>query len=74
MNITAKLLYDFVQCSHKVWRDVYGPQEEKIVEVNPFVELLWQRGLQHEEEVIARIGKYVDISKGDYRDRISRTI
>ena len=74
MNITAKLLYDYIQCPHKVWRDLYGPQEEKIVETNPFVELLWQRGLQHEEEVIRKIGEYVDVSKGSYEERIFKTI
>ena len=74
MYITAKLLYDYIQCPHKVWRDIYGPQEEKIIETNPFVELLWQRGLQREEKVIERIGKYVDLSKGRLKDRISQTI
>ena len=32
MYITASKLYDFIQCPHKVWRDIYGPQEEKIDE------------------------------------------
>lgn len=74
MNITAKLLYNYIQCPHRVWRDIYGPQEEKIKETNPFVELLWQKGLQHEEKVMKSIGKYVDISKGSLEERISRTM
>lgn len=74
MYITAKLLYDYIQCPHKVWRDLYGPQEEKIVEANPFIELLWQKGLQHEEEIIRKIGEYVDVSKGSYEERIFKTI
>ena len=45
MNITASSLYDYIQCPHKVWRDIYGPQEEKIQETNPFVQLLWEKGV-----------------------------
>lgn len=74
MNITAKLLYDYIQCPHKVWRDVYGPQEEKILKTNPFIELLWQKGLQHEEEIIRGIGKYVNVSEGSIEERIFKTI
>ena len=31
-TITGSKLYDYIQCPHKVWRDVYGPKEEKITE------------------------------------------
>ena len=48
-TITGSKLYDYIQCPHKVWRDVYGPKEEKITETNPFVELLWNRGVAHED-------------------------
>jgi len=37
--ITALKLYSYIQCSHKVWRDVWGPQDEKIQETNPFVQM-----------------------------------
>jgi predicted RecB family nuclease len=50
--ITASRLYDYLQCPHRVWRDIYGPQNEKSTEVNPFVKLLWDRGVQHEKDVI----------------------
>lgn len=74
MSITASMLYDYIQCPHRVWRDVWGPQEEKIQETNPFVELLWQRGIQHEKEVIQGIGPFVDLSKGTLIERYQTTL
>lgn len=46
-----------------MWRDVWGPQDEKIKETNPFVQLLWDRGVSHEERVVAGLGDYLDLSK-----------
>lgn len=71
--ITASRLYDFMQCPHKVWRDIYGPQEEKIDEKNPFVELLWEKGALHEKEIISEIGSFVDLSEGTIEERIDKT-
>lgn len=74
MPITASKLYDFLQCNHRVWRDVHGPQEERIKQTNPFVQLLWDRGVSHEKEVIKNIGKFVDISEGSYEKRVEKTL
>lgn len=74
MFITASKLYDFIQCPHKVWRDVYGPQEEKIDEKNPFVELLWEKGVLHERKIISEIGSFVDLSEGTIEERIDKTL
>lgn len=74
MFITASKLYDYLQCNHKVWRDVYGPQEEKINETNPFVQLLWDKGVLHEKEVIKSIGKFTDISEGSHEERFKKTL
>jgi len=74
MNITASSLYDYIQCPHRVWRDIYGPQEEKIQETNPFVELLWQRGIKHEEEIIATLGDFLDLKDGSIDERFQKTI
>lgn len=73
-QITASKLYDYLKCPHRVWRDIYGPQEEKSKEVNPFVELLWTNGLSHEEKVINKLGNYLDVSKGTYEERFAKTI
>jgi uncharacterized protein len=72
--ITASKLYDFVQCPHRVWRDVYGPQEEKATETNPFVQLLWDRGTSHEEKVVAILGTYFDLSSGSLVERQEQTL
>lgn len=74
MLITANKLYNFIQCPHRVWRDVYGPQEEKIDEKNPFVELLWEKGALHEKEIISKIGSFVDLSEGTIEERIEKTL
>ncbi|MFC1749652.1 TM0106 family RecB-like putative nuclease [Pseudomonadota bacterium] len=72
--ITASKLYDYLQCPHRVWRDIYGPQDEKIEETNPFVELLWEKGVQHEEEIIGRIGEFVDLGEGPLDERFNQTL
>jgi predicted RecB family nuclease len=72
--ITASKLYDYIQCPHRVWRDAHGPQEEKIAETNPFVELLWEKGVKHEEKIIAGIGDFLDLGDGTTEDRFARTM
>lgn len=73
-TITGSKLYDYIQCPHKVWRDVYGPVEEKIMEINPFVELLWNKGVMHEERVVSKMGEYLDLREGRLQDRFVMTI
>ena len=74
MFITASKLYDFIQCPHKVWRDEHGLQDEKIKETNPFVELLWERGVLHEEKVISEIGPFVNLAEGSLENRVKKTL
>ena len=74
MYITASKLYDYLQCPHLIWREVYGPQEEKIKEINPFIQMLWNKGIQHEEKIIKEIGEFTDISSGSFKERFARTI
>lgn len=74
MGITASKLYDYIQCPHRVWRDVYGPQEEKIQEANPFVQMLWDNGVNHEEKIIRSIGEFTDLSAGSFEGRFKKTI
>ena len=72
--ITASKLYDYTQCPHRVWRDVYGPKEEKIKETNPFVQLLWDKGIKYEKKVVSEIGSFLDLSKGSLEERFKKTI
>lgn len=63
-----------MQCPHRPWRDIWGPQEEKIKETNPFVQLLWDKGVQYEKKVISQIGVFLDLSKGSLEGRFENTI
>ncbi len=74
MHITASKLYDYLQCPHRVWRDIYGVQDEKIKETNPFIQMLWDKGVQYEKKVISDIGEYLDLSKGSLEERFDKTI
>jgi len=74
MNITASKLYDYTQCPHRVWRDIYGPLSEKAQDINPFIQLLWDRGVIYEKEIIANIGQILDLSHGSFTERFAKTI
>jgi predicted RecB family nuclease len=50
-TITASMLYDFVQCPHRVSMDLFVDPSERDP-INPFVQLLWERGNAFEQEVI----------------------
>ncbi len=72
--ITASRLYDYIQCPHKVWRDIYGPQDEKIQETNPFIELLWEKGVKHEEKIISELGDFLNLKEGSIDERFRKTV
>jgi predicted RecB family nuclease len=70
-TITASMLYDFVHCPHRVWMDLFADQTKRD-EASPFVQLLWERGAAHENDVVAGIsGTFVDLShyRGDEKER-----
>ncbi len=72
--LPASTLYNYISCPHRVWRDKYGLQNEKNPEVNPFVQLLWDKGVAHEDRVIKTIGAYLDLSEGTREERFEKTI
>jgi uncharacterized protein len=45
------MLYDLVTCPHRVTMDLYGNPADRN-EVNPFVQLLWEKGTLYEEKII----------------------
>jgi len=47
--ITASMLYDLVICPHRITMDLYG-DPAKMDETNPFVKMLWEKGLLYERE------------------------
>jgi uncharacterized protein len=48
--ISATQLYDLVHCPHRVSMDAFGDATERD-ETSPFVELLWEQGLVHENAI-----------------------
>ena len=49
--ITASMLYDLVACPHRVTMDLFTDPAQRD-ELNPFVQLLWEKGSAYEREVI----------------------
>jgi len=71
--ITAAMLYDLVQCPHRPAMDLFGDPARRD-EINPFVQLLWEKGTAHEQEVIAGLDyPYLDLSSysGDEKERLT---
>lgn len=71
MQITGSKLYDYIVCPHRVWRDVYGPQDEK-GNVSQFVKMLWEKGVQHETKVVGDM-EVLDLTKGTHEERFEAT-
>jgi predicted RecB family nuclease len=51
IQITASMLYNLVQCPHRLNLDLHEDPQKKDPE-SKFVELLWERGIDFENEVI----------------------
>lgn len=48
------MLYDFVQCPHRVYLDLFGDPDRRDP-VSAFVQLLWERGSAFERETIEKL-------------------
>ena len=63
VKVTAAMLYDLVQCPHRLSMDLFVDPKYRD-EVNPFIQLLWEKGTAYEAEVISGLTeKFVDLSK-----------
>ena len=72
--ITGSMLYDLVGCPHRVSMDLFAAPAERD-RVSPFVQLLWERGSAHEEQVVAGIGEpFVDLSMYAGAEKERRTL
>jgi uncharacterized protein len=52
--ITASMLYDYVQCPHRVYLDLFSDPDRRDP-ISAFVQLLWERGSAFEQETIERL-------------------
>ena len=71
--ITAAMLYDLVNCSHRVSMDIYGDHSERD-SPNAFIQLLWERGTLYEKELISGLTEpFLDLSgySGDEKERLT---
>ena len=74
MPITASMLYDLVQCPHRVGMDAFSDLATRDP-VSPFVELLWERGATFERETIANLSlPFLDLSTLPPAEREARTL
>jgi hypothetical protein len=56
------MLYDLAGCPHRVTMDLFADRADRDP-VGPFVQLLWERGVDHEKRVVASLGEtFVDLS------------
>ncbi len=71
--ISATQLYDYVQCPHRVFMDEFGHPADRD-ETNPFVEMLWDQGLIHENTIAAGLNITANMKLIDaaYRERETR--
>ena len=73
VKVTAAMLYDLVQCPHRLSMDLFVDPKYRD-EVNPFIQLLWEKGTAYEAEVISGLTeKFVDLSKysGDEKQQLT---
>ena len=67
--VTAAMLYDLVQCPHRVTMDLFADPAERD-EISPFVQLLWERGALFEKEVIEGLEvPFLDLSRHERSER-----
>jgi uncharacterized protein len=72
--ITASMLYDLVNCAHRVSMDLFADPASRD-QVSPFVQLLWDRGAAHEDKIVAgMIEPFVDLSAYPGNERERRTV
>ncbi|MDD5216840.1 MAG: TM0106 family RecB-like putative nuclease [Candidatus Omnitrophica bacterium] len=64
--ITASMLYDYTRCPTRVALDLFEDREKRDP-INPFVQMLWDRGHFYENEVVSNL----QIEHVSFRGRLS---
>lgn len=68
------MLYDYVQCPHRLELDLFEDPYKRDP-VSPFVKLLWEKGINFEQEVIENLDiPFIDLSLYSDSERMKRTI
>jgi uncharacterized protein len=71
--ISATQIYDYVQCPHRVFLDAFGDRALRD-EPNAFVQLLWEQGIEHEENIVSSLSITADMSQVAKVDRELETL
>lgn len=72
--ITAAMLYDLVQCPHRVSMDTFGDPALRD-KISPFVQLLWDKGSLFEKEVIGNLSlPFCDLSHYASDEKAAQTL
>ncbi len=69
--VTAAMLYDLIACPHRVAMDLFGDPGKRDP-ADPFVELLWKRGVLYEHQIMEGLRiPFLDLSSysGDEKER-----
>lgn len=74
ISITGSMLYDLIACPHRVAMDLFEDPAKRD-DVSPFVQLLWDRGAVHEDQIVAGLSvPYLDLSKSPSDEREMLTL
>lgn len=74
MKITASMLYNYIQCPHRVTMDLFGDPSLRD-SVSPFVQLLWEKGNLFEAEVIESLQvPFENLRVFSGRERAAKTV
>ena len=71
--ITASQLYDFVKCPHRTALDAFGDQSLRD-QPNPFIQLLWDQGVDHEDNIVSSLDISEDLRQVPLIDRERETL
>ena len=61
-KISANMLYNYIQCPHRLYLDLFEDPAKRNPE-SAFMRLLWERGIDFEEQIVAELGiPFLDLS------------
>ncbi len=73
-HITASMLYNLIQCPHRLSLDLHEDPAGRDQE-SKFVELLWEKGTLFEKEVMSKLGvPFTDLSALTPDEKERRTL
>jgi predicted RecB family nuclease len=73
-KISADMLYNYIQCPHRLYLDLFEDPGKRNKE-SAFLKLLWERGINFEKEVMAELKKpFLDLGSYSGREKETKTL